>query len=101
MVLKNYTNKIEVLSGKMKSEFKFTNKYNMTTEEIKNKPVNIEVGCNLVLIGILTHVEDDYVYGIFDYDNKEYDVMIGLNNEEYSFSLEMVGEDNEELSAKS
>lgn len=72
----------------MKGEFKFKNTYNMTENEIKDMPVKINVDNEPVLIGILTHIEDDYIYGIFNH-NQEYDIMIELNNKEYLFSIEL------------
>ena len=53
----------------MKGEFKFKNTYNMTEHEIKDMPVKINVDNEPVLIGILTHIEDDYIYGIFNHNN--------------------------------
>ena len=50
----------------MKSEFKFKNIYNMTDEDVHNKSVNIEMDGNFVPIGVLTHIKDDYIYGVFD-----------------------------------
>ena len=71
----------------MKGEFKFKNKYNLTTEKIRNKPVTISIN-NIVLVGVLTHVDDDYVYGDFKHNN-ENDIMIELNNEDYLMSMEI------------
>lgn len=76
-----------ILGGKMKKgEFRFKNLYNMTTDEIKGKPVNIEFAGYIQLVGILTHIENDYVYGVFNH-NGEYNFMIDLNNEKYALSF--------------
>lgn len=72
----------------MKGEFKFKNTYNMTENEIKDMPVKIDIDNKPVLIGILTHIEDGYVYGIFNH-NQEYDIMIELTNKKYSLSIEL------------
>lgn len=69
-----------------KSKFRFKNLYNMTTDEIKGKPVNIEFAGNFQLVGTLTHIEDDYIYGIFRH-NGEDNLMIELNNEKYAMSF--------------
>lgn len=70
----------------MKSEFKFKNIYNMTTEEVKDMPVNIKVDDELVLVGTLTCVVDDYVYGIFNHYGQD-NIIVELN-EGCSWSLE-------------
>ena len=69
-------------------EFKFKNIYNMTDDEVKGMSVNIDIGGNLVLVGVLTRVEDDYVYGFFNHEGG-YSIMDELSNEVHSMSLEI------------
>lgn len=69
-----------------KFKFKFKNLYNMTTDEIKGKSVNIEFAGSFQLVGTLTHVENDYVYGIFKHNGEDIS-MIELNNEKYAMSF--------------
>lgn len=72
----------------MKSEFKFKNMYNMTEDEIEDMPVTVKINDKPVIVGVLTHIEDDYVYGVFNHDGEEY-MMVELNNNEYSWSIEL------------
>ena len=47
-----------------KTIIKFKNLYNFTTDAIKDRKTTI-VSSNFSLVCTLTHVDDDYVYGVF------------------------------------
>lgn len=70
-----------------KGEFKFKNTDNLTTELIKDFPVHMKINGQLILVGTLTHADDDYVYGVFEY-NREEIIKIEFNPE-YAFSMEV------------
>ena len=71
-----------------KGEFKFKNTDNLTTELIKDFPVHMKIDGRLLLVGTLTHADNDYVYGVFKH-NEEENIMIEFNPE-YAFSMEVV-----------
>lgn len=70
------------------SEFKFKNTDNLTTELIKDFPVHMKMNGQTVLVGTLTHADNDYVYGVFEHNNEVY--MKVEFNPEYAFSMEIV-----------
>lgn len=70
----------------MKSNFRFNNIHNFTTEQIKNRPFECMTGEHtLMFIGTLTHADKDYVYGEFLHNGKE-DVLIDFGDI-YSFEI--------------
>jgi hypothetical protein len=70
-----------------KGEFKFKNTDNLTTELIKDFPVHMKINGQLVLVGTLTHADNDYVYGVFNYNGEE-NIAVEFNPE-YAFSMEV------------
>ena len=65
---------------------KFKNLYNLTTDEIENRKATIVIS-GFSLVCTLTHIEDDYVYGV-SYHNGEDNLLIELNNEKHTMSFE-------------
>lgn len=70
-----------------KGEFKFKNTDNLTTELIKDFPVHMKINGQLILVGTLTHADNDYVYGVFNH-NREENIAVEFNPE-YAFSIEV------------
>ena len=64
----------------MKSNFRFKNTYNFTTEQIKNRPLKYMIGEHTpMIIGHLTYADKDYIYGEFLY-NREEDLLINFRD---------------------
>lgn len=56
----------------MKSNFRFKNTYNFTTEQIKNRPFKYMIGEHTpMFIGTLTHADKNYIYGEFLHNGEE------------------------------
>jgi hypothetical protein len=70
-----------------KGEFKFKNTDNLTTELIKDFPVHMKINGQLILVGTLTHADNDYVYGVFNHNGEE-NIAVEFNPE-YAFSIEV------------
>ena len=71
-----------------KGEFKVKNIYNLTTEEVKDEIVYYRyLNETSDPIAILTHADEDYIYGYFEH-NQDYDMLIEGNPK--CFSMEIV-----------
>ena len=69
------------------SVLKIQNKYNLTTEQVKGKPVEYKVGINEPIpFGVLTHADENYLY--VDCNGSE-DILIEFSD---SVSMEIGGE---------
>lgn len=62
-----------------KGKFKVKNVYNLTTEDVKDKVVYYRyLNSTFEPIAILTHADEDYIYGYFEH-NQDYDMLIEGN----------------------
>lgn len=80
-----------------KGEFKVRNINKLTTEQVKGLPLNYkEDDNNLGVLGIMTHADENYLYGKFTHTGEEYvRIEIGCDKDVYSgviFSMEIEGE---------
>ena len=70
------------------SVLRIVNKYNLTTEQVKGKPVEYKVDKNEAIpLGVLTHADENYLY--VDFNGNEDLLIVDFGD---SVSMEMDGE---------
>ena len=77
-----------------KGEFKVRNIDKLTTEQVKGVPLNYkENRCTPMLLGTMTHADENYLYGEFTHTGEDYiRLEIGCDKEDYHgviFSMEI------------
>lgn len=73
---------------KNKGRFKIKNIEGFTKEQAIGKPVNFQYKNNeLILLGIITDVDKDYLYVDFEHNNGN-DLLIEVNNNRCSMEIE-------------
>lgn len=70
-----------------KGQFKIKNIDNLTTEQVKGKPLNYQINNGeIVPMGIITHADENYVYGEFEHSG-DGELIINFESEKCSMEL--------------
>ena len=65
----------------MNGKFKVRNIHNLTTEQVKDKPVSFKTGSGDVPFGFITCADEDYLYGEFEHSGDD-DILIEFFSDE-------------------